>query len=133
MMIRRVLVTAALLFVAVEGFGQNEITGRWQTMNVPNGPWIIDLQVNGTQVTGNVRQGATGEPVAIYFGSIEGNKVRFKVNSPDGDRIVTFTGTITRAQIGFARAVDIRPGGARGDTGIFGANAVSYFAATRAQ
>ena len=103
-------------------------------MGVPSGPWVIELQVNGTTVTGNVRQGgATGEPVPIYFGSIEGNTVKFKANSPDGDRIITFTGKITTAEIGFARAVEVRPGGTRGDTGIFGGNAVNFFVSRRAQ
>jgi len=133
-MIRRLLVIAVLLFTSFPALGQSEIAGRWQAMAAANGPWVIELEVKGASVTGNVRQGgATSEPVPIYFGSIEGNKVRFKANSPDGDRIVTFTGTITRAEIGFARAVEIRPGGTRGDTGIFGANAVSFFVARRAQ
>jgi hypothetical protein len=133
-MIRRTLVIAALLFSSLEALGQSNIAGRWQTMGVPSGPWLIELQVNGSTVTGNVRQGgATGEPVPIYFGSIEGNTVKFKANSPDGDRIITFTGKVTTAEIGFARAVEIRPGGTRGDTGIFGGNAVHFFAARRAQ
>ena len=93
---------------------------------------LIDLQVNGSKVTGSVRQGgADGEPVPIYFGTIEGNTVSFKANSPDGDRIVTFTGKITRIEIGFSRQVEVRPGGTRGDTGILGGNAVSYFSARR--
>jgi hypothetical protein len=130
---RRIFVTAALLFIALQASGQTNIAGRWQTMGVPNGPWVIDLQVSGTQVTGTVRQGGpTSEPVPIYFGSIEGNAVRFKANSPDGDRVITFTGKITSVEIGFARAVEVRPGGVRGDTGIFGGNAVSYFSARRA-
>ena len=130
-MIQRILITAAFLLVALEGFAQNDIAGRWQTNGVPNAPWVIELQLNGAKVTGTVRQGATGEPVPIYFGSIEGNTVSFKVNSPDGDRIITFTGKITRAEIGFSRQVEVRPGGVRGDTGVFGGNAVSYFSARR--
>jgi hypothetical protein len=132
-MIRRILIiTAALLFLTLEGLAQTDIAGRWQTTGVPNGPWVIDLQVNGSKVTGSVRQGgANGEPVPIYFGTIEGNTVSFKANSPDGDRIVTFTGKITRIEIGFSRQVEVRSGGTRGDTGILGGNAVSYFSARR--
>jgi hypothetical protein len=70
-------------------------------------------------------------PIPIYFGSIEGNAVTFRANSPDGDRIITFSGKITRAEIGFARLVEVRPGGVRGDTGIFGGNAVLNFSARR--
>jgi len=131
-MIRRILITSVLLFLTLEGLAQTDIAGRWQTTGVPNGPWVIDLQVNGSKVTGSVRQGgANGEPVPIYFGTIEGNTLSFKANSPDGDRIVTFTGKITRIEIGFSRQVEVRPGGTRGDTGILGGNAVSYFSARR--
>jgi hypothetical protein len=132
-MIRRILITAAFLLFAVAGFAQSDIAGTWQAMGVPNGPWIIELQVSGAKVTGSVREGAAGQPVPIYFGSIEGNTVVFKANSPDGDRIITFKGKITSREIGFARAVETRPGGVRGDTGVFGANAVLYFAARRPQ
>jgi len=130
-MIRRSFLLGVLLLISLEAAGQTDLTGRWQTTGVPNGPWIIDLQVNGNKVTGSVREGANGMPVPIYFGSIEGNALTFKVTSPDGDRIITFNGKITRAEIGFGRQVEMRPGGVRGDTGIFGGNAVSNFSARR--
>jgi len=126
MIIRNILAATAVLILV-----QADISGRWQTTGVPNGPWIIELQVNGNKVSGNVRQGAEGMPVPIYFGSVEGNAITFKVTSPDGDRIITFNGKITRAEIGFGRQVAVRPGGARGDTGIFGGNAVLNFSARR--
>ena len=131
-MIQRMFAATALLLVAIQAGAQTDISGRWQTTGVPNGPWIIELQVSGNKVTGNVRQGgAAGQPVPIYFGSIEGNQVTFKVNSLDGDRIITFSGKVMRAEIGFARLVEVRPGGVRGDTGILGGNAVLNFSARR--
>jgi hypothetical protein len=126
-MIRSIVVATAMLLMPQAA----EISGRWQTTNVPNGPWILELQVSGNKVAGNVREGANGTPVPIYFGSIEGNAVTFKVTSPDGDRIITFNGKITRTEIGFGRQVEVRPGGTRGDTGIFGGNAVLNFSARR--
>lgn len=131
-MIKRIFLAAALLLIALEAGAQTDISGRWQTTGVPNGPWIIDLQVNGNKVTGSVRETANGVPVPIYFGSIEGNALTFKVTSPDGDRIITFNGKITPAEIGFGRQVELRPGGDRGNTGIFGGNAVSNFSARKA-
>lgn len=131
-MIIRMILAVTILMIALEAGAQTDISGRWQTANVPNGPWIIDLQVTANKVTGSVREGANGMAVPIYFGSIEGNALTFKVTSPDGDRIITFNGKITRAEIGFGRQVEQRPGGVRGDTGIFGGNAVSNFSARRA-
>jgi len=122
----------AMLLMALQAGAQTGISGRYQATGVPNAPWIMELQAIGNKVTGNVRQGGVGgEPVPIYFGSVEGNTVTFKVNSPDGDRIITFSGKVTRAEIGFARLVEIRPGGVRGDTGILGGNAVLNFSARR--
>jgi hypothetical protein len=130
-MIRRVFLVSALALIALQALAQVDISGRWQTTGVPNGPWIIDLQVSGNKVTGSVREGADGMPVPIYFGSIEGNALTFKVTSPDGDRVITFNGKITRAELGFGRQVEVRPGGDRGNTGIFGGNAVTNFSARR--
>ena len=131
-MIRSVLTAALMLLIALQTGAQTDIAGKWQTAGVPNGPWLIELQTSGSKVTGTIREGgAEGMPIPIYFGSIEGNAVTFRANSPDGDRIITFSGKITRAEIGFARLVEVRPGGVRGDAGIFGGNAVLNFSARR--
>ena len=131
-MIRSVLTAALMLLIALQTGAQTDIAGKWQTAGVPNGPWLIELQTSGSKVTGTIREGGTdGMPIPIYFGSIEGNAVTFRANSPDGDRIITFSGKITRVEIGFVRLVEIRPGGVRGDAGIFGGNAVLNFSARR--
>ena len=101
------------------------IAGKWQATTTPGTTWVFDLQVDGNKVTGTVSQtGEKTESAPIYFGSIEGNTVSFKVNSPDGDRVITFVGKITPVDIGFERLVEVRPGGSRGDTGVFGGNAL---------
>jgi hypothetical protein len=92
----------------------------------PGMTWVIELQVDGNKVTGTVSQtGDKPESAPIYFGSLEGNQLTFKVNSPDGDRIITFAGKVTSAEIGITRLVEVRPGGSRADTGILGANGLS--------
>src|SRR3954470_10006912 len=133
-MIRRLLAVPFLLALAIQVSAQTDISGKWQYANGsgPGTTWIFDLQVNGSKVTGTVSQTGTKEESApIYFGSIDGNTVSFKVTSPDGDRIITFVGKITPVDIGFQRLVEVRPGGSRGDTSIFGDKALLNFSATR--
>jgi hypothetical protein len=112
---------------------QTNIAGKWQATTTPGTTWVFDLQVEGSKVAGTVSQtGDKPESAPIYFGSIEGNTVSFKVTSPDGDRIITFVGKITPVDIGFERLVEVRPGGAKGDTGVFGGNALLNISVRRA-
>ena len=114
-----------MLVLTLQAEAQTGIAGKWQAMAAPGTTWVFDLLVEGNKVTGTVSQtGGKEESAPIYFGSIDGNAVTFKVTSPDGDRIITFVGKITSADIGFARLVEVRPGGSRGDNGVFGGNAL---------
>jgi hypothetical protein len=133
-MIRRLLVLPFMLALALQASAQADISGKWQYTNGsgPNTTWAFDLQVSGNKVTGTVSQtGGKEESAPIYFGSIEGNSLSFKVTSPDGDRIITFIGKITPVDIGFQRVVEVRPGGSRGDVNVFGDKALLNFTATR--
>jgi hypothetical protein len=122
---KRMLFFPLMLLLVLQAGAQTSIAGKWQAAAAPGTTWVFDLQVEGNKVTGTVSQtGDKTESGVIYFGSIEGNTVSFKVNSPDGDRIVTFVGKITPVDIGFQRLVEVRPGGSRGDTGVFGGNAL---------
>lgn len=119
------MLVSLFLMMVLQAGTQNSIAGRWQAAGAPGTTWVFDLQVEANKVTGTVSQtGDKTESAQIYFGSIEGNTVSFKVNSPDGDRIITFVGKITPVDIGFQRLVEVRPGGSRGDTGVFGGNAL---------
>jgi hypothetical protein len=119
------LVPLMLVLAALQAGAQTSIAGKWQAAAAPGTTWVFDLVVEGNKVSGTVSQtGGKEESAPIYFGSIDGNTVTFKVTSPDGDRIITFVGKITSADIGFARLVEVRPGGSRGDNGVFGANAL---------
>ena len=115
---------------------QSDITGRWR-IDPPstNGQDVIfDLTVEGNHVTGTVGQGILDVPVvtaAIYDGRREANAVTFKARSPDGDRSITFTGTVHGDQIAFTRVVDVQPGGRRGGLGIFGVGGPPRFTVKR--
>jgi hypothetical protein len=114
-----------MLVLAAQAGAQTNIGGKWQVAASATMTWVFDLQVEGNKVTGMVSQtGGKAESAPIYFGSLEGNTVSFKVTSPDGDRVITFVGKITPVDIGFARLVEVRPGGSLGDTGVFGGNAL---------
>jgi hypothetical protein len=118
-------------------------TGIWRAQDVAYGPWTLTLQAEGDMVKGTVRQEryhdpARGrmtsltEPVEIYDGTIRGNTVSFKCNSPGpGDRTITFIGQINGDEITFARNVQVRPGSDPGEDGIYGASGASHFVAKR--
>jgi hypothetical protein len=117
-------------------------TGTWEAQGVPYAPWVLNLRAEGNTLIGIVRQAqfdlpnggktALTNPAPIYDGTIQGNTVSFKCDSPGGgDRIVTFTGVINGDVIDFTRAVRVRPGGDPGRDGIFGASGAAHFTAKR--
>jgi hypothetical protein len=55
----------------------------------------------------------------------------FKVKSTDGDRTITFTGTVTGNQIDFTRDVEVVAGSNPGGLGLFGARGARRFSARR--
>jgi len=117
-------------------------TGTWKAQDVAYAPWTLNLRVEGNTLKGTVSQGrynpARGrmtsftEPVEIYDGTIHGNTISFKCNSPrGGDRTITFIGEIHGDEITFTRDVQVRPGGDPGEDGIYGASGASHFTARR--
>jgi hypothetical protein len=103
---------------------QGSVQGRWQTSTeFQGGPYILELRVSGTRLTGTVRQssGPQQGPAAIFDGSATGQTISFKVKSPDGDREVTFTGRLDGTKLALKRDVQIRKGGDPGGAGVFGA------------
>jgi hypothetical protein len=108
------------LAVLVTTFGQDQITGTWKADDVAFAPWTFNLKAEGAKVTGTVSQGGSAGSITtsltdltpIYDGTIEGNNVSFKCDSPDGGvRTITFAGTIEGDTISFTRAVKVQPGG----------------------
>lgn len=104
------------------------LTGTWKTQGLP---WTATLKVDGTTVTGSVSDGV-GFSAEIYEGRIDANTVSFKARSADGDRTVTFVGTVRGDEIVFTREVQVRPGGDPGGNAILGAAGPREFTMARA-
>src|ERR1700676_1564653 len=106
---------AGLLFAVVAGvMGQDAVTGTWKAEEVAFAPWTFILKADGGKVTGTVSQGSlsntttlTGD-TAIYDGVVEGNKVSFKCDSPDGVRTILFSGALENDSIAFTREVKVQ-------------------------
>jgi len=124
------VLTVACLSVGVAAQQQMAAaTGLWEVEDQP--AWGFELMVNGTTLTGKVRQG--GQEILILDGTVAGDTVTFKAKSPDGDRTITFIGTMTDDVITFKRTVEIVEGGAQGGAGLMGGtNGPTEFRARRA-
>jgi hypothetical protein len=118
------------------------LTGTWKAQDVAYAPWTLNLRVEGNTVKSTVSQGpfnpANGyttsltEPVEIYDGTIHGNTVSFKCDSPDrGERTITLIGEINGDEITFTRHVQVHSGGDPGLDGIYGATSAFHFTAKR--
>ncbi len=112
---------------------QDRFVGTWHA-DIP-AAITIALDIAGTAVNGTVRlvTAATAAVIDIFDGRIAANVIAFKVTSPDGGRTITFTGTVAGDEMAFTREVEVRPGGAPGGQGIFGASGPRTFIAKRAR
>jgi hypothetical protein len=108
-------------------------TGTWQvTSGVAYAPWTFDLTQTGTTLTGTVRQeGGLRGPASIRGGTVQGNALSFKVDSPSGGRIITFVGTLAGDSINLTRSVE-DPVGELSGAGVFGVSGAMQFTAHRA-
>jgi hypothetical protein len=107
------------------------VAGVWQA-DVPAGPWTVEFTRDGTTLTGAVYQNVM-EPTPFSEGKVEGNVGVFSVAAGNNERTITitFTGRIDGDEIRMTRDVQVRPGGAPGGNGIFGAAATREFTAKR--
>jgi hypothetical protein len=109
---------------------QSGVAGTWLTTDFANVPNLIDLQViDGSRVTGTINRDQ--QVLAISDGSVSGNTVTFKVVVAGGDRTISYRGTLNGTAMSFTRSAQVRPGGASGGVGIFGAGGPMEFTATR--
>jgi hypothetical protein len=119
------------------------VAGIWTSRDVSYAPWTFVLRSDGNTLTGVISQGRYNSsrtrattltpPTEIYDGTIRGNTISFKCQSPgSADRTITFTGQIDGDEITFTRTVEIRPGGDPGDDGIYGLSGAPHFVARRA-
>ena len=131
----------ALLLLAFSiVLAQSSLTRTWQAQDVAFAPWTFTLRAEGSKLSGTVSQGGSSgsatttltSATPIYDGAINGNKISFKVDSPDGGRTISFSGVISGDTIDFTREVKVQPGGYEGMNGIYGASGATHFTASRA-
>ena len=116
----------ALVITAAENTA-TVFAGTWEA-DFP-GPASVALKADGTTLTGTIK--GPSQTSEIFDGRIDGNTMTFRVKSPDGDRTITFTGTVTGNEIDFTRDVEVVAGGRPGGQGLFGAGAARRFSARR--
>jgi pimeloyl-ACP methyl ester carboxylesterase len=104
--------------------------GRWQAAFSAGGQYAFDLTIDGEAITGTIRSASATTP--IQEGRASASEIRFSVRSPNGERIISFTGILDGDRILFTREVRIRPGGAPGGAALFGAASGHWFTAVRA-
>ena len=122
------LTIVVLLAASSSSFVQSGAAGRWRADGFP---WIIELAVEGTRLTGTVDQDGDGvDPAVIVDGEINGTTVRFRADSGDGNRTITFTGALSGDEITFTRAVQVRAG-PTGGRGMFGGSGPAQFTVRR--
>lgn len=118
------------LSLDIKGPRETAFAGMWEADFPGLGqPFAVQLSVQGAQATGTLRAGA--QTLQIYEGAVNGNRITFKLNSPDGQREITLTGDLDGDEIEFTRDVLVRPGGAPGGQGFFGARGPRGFTARR--
>jgi hypothetical protein len=126
-------VTVRRQLPAVTG-GQRYVAAR----GIAFAPWIFNVKLENGTVTGNATQGqfdpASGfwttlvGPFEIYDGKANGDRISFKLRTPDGGRVITFTGTRNGDRIAFMRSAEVL-GGDPGRDGILGASGATQFTA----
>ena len=110
------------------------LAGKWDAAfpNAPR-PFNFSLTITNRTITGNVTAGGGALNLPILEGSADGDTLRFKVNSPDGGRIITFSGTLEGGTISFARDVLVPLGAEAGGNALWGTTGPRMFTARRAQ
>ena len=125
----------AILFAACTvSFAQTGPAGTWRVDGVGQSlPWELVLKTDGTMPTGAVNSCASVQNAfPIYEGTSEGNKVSFKCMSGDGQRTITFAGTVGTDQIAFAWELQNQnPDPPFSADGTFGNSAPRRFTAKR--
>lgn len=107
---------------------QRGVAGTWRTEQPDRPSWDIVLRTDGTALRGTVSDCASVRlPIPIFDGVVEGNTIRFKCQSGDGQRTASFIGVVKGDEILFTRETGGNPGG----RGVFGPPAPHQFTARR--
>jgi hypothetical protein len=104
--------------------------GTWRA-NLDRGQtaMTVNLRLEGNRVSGEM---VFAQTVTVQSGTVAGDRISFTVPSPNGQRIITFTGTLNGDEIAFVRTVQVKEGGAPGFRGLFGVGGPPTFVAVRA-
>ena len=78
---------------------QTGVTGTWQSESFRG--WTLVITGDRPQLTGAVSGCANSPNTEIFDGRVDGKTVTFKCRSADGDRLMTFVGTINGDVITF--------------------------------
>jgi pimeloyl-ACP methyl ester carboxylesterase len=108
--------------------------GAWDAPfpNAPR-PFNFSLTIANRTVTGNVTAGEGALNLPVLEGSADQGTLVFKVNSPDGGRLITFTGRVEGDMISFQRDVLVPPGAQPGGNALWGTTGPRTFTAVRVQ
>lgn len=108
---KHLLCALAILAVGnLPAYAQPNVTGTWRADDVGRGTWTVVLSVDRGRLIGRVSS-CTSLAVEIYEGVVNGDSLRFKCKSLDGDRIVSLAGRISGDQIAFTWQKEVRAGG----------------------
>lgn len=110
---------------------QTQVTGSWRSEGGPDWAvgWTLALRADGDTLTGAVTNCPRTGAVEIVDGRIDGDTVRFKCRSADGDSTMSFTGRLDRDEITFTWDQQERAG--RPTPGPGGQSAPAQFSVKR--
>jgi hypothetical protein len=87
-----------MIFPSLHAFAATDVTGTWDgEFKMPGGGDSFQLSFtfkqDGTKVTGSISNPQGGDPIAITDGTIDGDKITFKVSF--NGTTITHSGTVT--------------------------------------
>ena len=108
--------------------------GTWDAAfpNAPR-PFNFSLTIANRKVAGRITAGGGALNVPVLEGTADQSTLMFRVNSPSGGRIITFTGAVDGNTISFHRDVLVPPGAETGGNALWGTAGPRTFTARRAQ
>jgi hypothetical protein len=116
------------LLISTARNDNSPFAGTWEAVMGAGPDSTIELELDG----GSVRATAVEQSLRVTAGAVTGSTLSFRFRSPDGGRMITFTGRLDGDALHFTRTVETLPGGGgAGRGGIFGAQGPDTFAARK--
>lgn len=122
-----------IVIIAADGT-ISPVVGKWR-VDFPTEERVFTIALTASRgvLTGAltmVAQDGTRN-VEIYEGRLTGSTLSFKMKTPNGNRTLTFTGTVAGDRMQLTRDVFVPADGILGGAGIFGAQGATEFSARR--